>query len=66
MVARGSRTELDQAVHVALLHRVTRNFDPVEAAMSGRPSGPTVMARRLDASLSTGVEVEVVHELSLQ
>ena len=60
MVARGSRTELDQDVHVALLHRVTRNFDPVEAAMSGRSSAPIVMDVELDAVLSTAVVTELV------
>lgn len=47
-------------MHVALLHRVTRNFDPVEAAMSGRPSAPIVMDVELDAVLSTGVVTELV------
>ena len=47
-------------MHVVLLHRVTRNFDPVEAAMSGRPSAPIVMDVALDAVLSTGVVTELV------
>ena len=43
---------------MALLHRVTRNFDPVDAAMSGRSSAPIVIEVELDAALSTGVVTE--------
>lgn len=66
LAAGDARPRLDHAVHVALLQRVIRNFAPVEAAISGRSSGPMTMEVALELALSTGVVVHVEHVGSSQ